>query len=333
MTGTGGGSTAIACTGQPANLSVSGTWAAYGQLSVKLQGATGGAITICPTDQVGAADLLLLITVKQDTTDPTKIDQMQATLCSIDLPTVTALVGTCDPMSKALVSTQLKVPQSFLDALPKVATAMATGTLSGTSVGSTVTVDPLDVVVGSTKSGSGLASWNTQASGCNGANMGNTKTCDMMCVDDCSSLPDHANHGYPAVTAQVCGYTPDDTKMNIMCHADSPSTPGSTLQGKAFLDIEVTPTFTGTVKSSCEVTGTVDAPIDYHVVGADVYLAGSPIPVTSAINSLPLFNIDPTASKFRMVRIDGQYGAPNWMVDPTMASAACATLNMRVNEL
>ncbi len=34
-----------------------------------------------------------------------------------------------------------------------------------------------------------------------------------------------------------------------------------------------------------------------------------------------------------MVRIDGQYGAPDWKVDPTQPSAACATLNMRVNEL
>ena len=60
------------CTGEPATLSLSGTWAAYGQLSVKLQGSPGGAITICPADQVGAATLLLLVTVQQDTADPTK---------------------------------------------------------------------------------------------------------------------------------------------------------------------------------------------------------------------------------------------------------------------
>ncbi len=87
----------VPCTGEPASLSVSGTWAAYGQLSVHLEGATGGAITICPTDQVGAATMLLLITVQQNAADPTKLDQMKATLCSIELPTVTALVGTCDP--------------------------------------------------------------------------------------------------------------------------------------------------------------------------------------------------------------------------------------------
>src|SRR6185295_17319807 len=103
-TTTSGTTSAIACTGQPADLSLTGTWAAHGKLTVKLQGAPGGAITICPTDQSGAADLLLLITVQQNAADPTKLDQLQATLCSLQLPTVTALVGTCDPMSANLVS-------------------------------------------------------------------------------------------------------------------------------------------------------------------------------------------------------------------------------------
>ena len=139
--------------------------------------------------------------------------------------------------------------------------------------------------------------------------------------------------GYPSVTIQVCGDTPSDTKNGVKCNAATPSTPGATLQGQAFIDIEVNPTFTGTVKSSCEMIGTVDSKVLYNLVGADVYLAGAPITVSSAIESLPTFQVDPAASKFRMVRIDGQYGAPDWKVDPTQASAACATLNTRVNEL
>jgi hypothetical protein len=34
-----------------------------------------------------------------------------------------------------------------------------------------------------------------------------------------------------------------------------------------------------------------------------------------------------------MVRIDGKYGAPNWMVDPTQPGAACKIVNMNMNEL
>src|SRR5689334_13609304 len=66
--GTGGGTHEIACTGAPADLALDGTWVAYGELSVKLQGAPGGAITICPADQVGAATILLMITVQQNAT-------------------------------------------------------------------------------------------------------------------------------------------------------------------------------------------------------------------------------------------------------------------------
>jgi hypothetical protein len=55
--------------------------------------------------------------------------------------------------------------------------------------------------------------------------------------------------------------------------------------------------------------------------------------VSGAIQSLPTFQVDPTQSKFRMVRVDGQYGSPSWSIDPTQPSAACQTLNMHANEL
>lgn len=334
-TGTGGGGThEIACTGQPADhLALGGTWAAYGQLSVTLQGAPGGAITICPADQVGAATLLVMLTVEQNATDPTKLDKVQATLCSVELPTVTALVGQCDPSSDALVSTQIVAPQTFIDALPKVVAAPSTGTLSDKAAGATLTLGPLDVSVGSSKSGASLPKWDASSAACNMANLGNTNACAMSCVDDCAGLRDDDGDTYPGVTVDVCGYTPDDTQGGVKCNADSPDTPGATLQGKAFIDIEVNPTLHGQAKSSCEMSGTVDTEVLYNVVGADIWLAGAPITVSSAIKSLPGFQVDPTASKFRMVRIDGQYGAPDWQVDPTQPSAACATLNMRVNEL
>lgn len=328
-----GGSKAIACPGQPAELALGGTWAAYGQLSVKLQGAAGGAITICPTDQVGAATLLVLMTVTPNAADPTKLDAVHATLCSVDLPTVTALVGTCNPGSPSLVTTQIITPKAVIDALPKVVTQPATGTVSGKSVGATVVLGPLDVTVGSSKSAPDLPRWDTTTPSCNAADLGHNNACATTCVSDCASLRDDDQDSFPGVTMQVCGYTADDTKKGVMCHADMPGVQGATLQGKAFLDIEVNPTLHGTVKSSCEIIGTVDSKVLYNIVGADLRLVGQALAVSSAIKSLPTFQVDPQASKLRMVRIDGQYGAPDWKVDPTQPSAACATLNMRVNEL
>lgn len=331
--GTGGGAAGIACDGQPTDhVSLGGTWAAYGKLAVSLQGAPGGAITICPTDQIGDASLLVMLTIDQDAADPQKLDKVQATLCSVELPVVTALVGACDPASEALVSTQIVTPPSFTAALPTITAPPATGTLSGTTVGSSVSLGPLVITVGATKSGAAMPGWDTTTTACSAAGIGQS-ACDPSCVDDCAALTNPDNDGYPGITVSVCGYTPDDTKSGIPCNAGDPSIPGATLQGKAFIDIEVDPTFTGAVKSSCEMTGAVATKVLYNLVGADIRLAGGSISVTSAINSLPAFQVDPVASKFRMVRIDGQYGAPDWGVDPAQPSAACATINARVSEL
>jgi hypothetical protein len=236
-------------------------------------------------------------------------------------------------MPTNLVSTQIIVPQAFLDALPKVANAMSGGTLGGKAPGSTISVNPFDVVVGSSKSGASLPSWNTTTSACQAMGIGTGKTCETTCVSDCPSLRDDDMDGFPGVTVQVCGATQMDTTKGTKCNAAMPSTPGVSLQGEAYIDIEVNPTFSGTAKSSCEISGSVDSQVLYHVVGADVYLGPGQIPVSSAIASLPTFQVDPTQSKFRMVRVDGMYGSPSWNIDPTNPTAACQTVNMHANEL
>ena len=328
------GSTAIPCTGEPADhVALGGTWAAYGELSVNLEGVPGGAITICPADQVGAASLLVLLTIEQNAADPTKLDQVGVTLCSLELPTVTALVGTCDPSSQAIVSTQIVAPESFIAALPKVVTQPATGSLSGKTAGSALELGPLVVTVGSTEPGVTMPRWDAAAPGCGAPDVGRTSACEVSCVDDCAALRDDDADGFPGVTVHVCGYTSDDTSGKVPCNAASPNTPGATLQGKAFIDIEVDPVLHGVARSSCELTGNVATSVLYHLTGADIWLAGAPLTVASAIKSLPSFHVDPLASRFRMVRIDGQYGAPDWGVDPAQPSVACATLNTRVNEL
>jgi hypothetical protein len=152
-------------------------------------------------------------------------------------------------------------------------------------------------------------------------------------VDDCAATLDDDGDMYPGVTMHVCGVTPDDIKQDLKCDWFAPNEPGSTLQGRAHVNIEVDPKFTGTAENSCEIAGTVDAKVLYNLIGADIFLAGGAISVTSAIKSLPTFEVDPVESKFRMIRIDGQYGAANWEVNPSKASEACATLNSRVNEL
>jgi hypothetical protein len=327
--GSGGGSTAVVCEGAPAEPDLEGTWAAYGRLAVTLQGQPGGAITICPADQIGESTMLLLLSMHRDPADPTKLVDVGAVLCEIELPVVTALVGTCDPASKSLVSTQIIAPQTLLDALPKVKTAPVAGALTGTDFA----LDRFVLTVGATKGGDMIPTWDDAASTCTATTLGRTNQCETNCVSDCASLRDDDADTYPGVTVNVCGTTPDDVQAGVPCNADAPNEPGTTLQGRGFIDMEVNPLLTGSAKSSCELEGKVDSEVRYRLVGADIYLAGAQIGVTSAIKSLPAFQVDPTQSRFRMVRIDGKYGAPDWKIDVANASASCTTLLARKNEL
>jgi hypothetical protein len=331
--GAGGGVHAITCDGAPADPALEGTWAAVGKLAVKLEGAPGGVITLCPTDQIGEASMLLLLSIKADAADAQKLAEVSASLCSIELPTVSALLGSCDPKSQGLVHTQIIAPEAFLAALPKVATPTVSGAVSGKGNGAPVAFERLTVALGASKGGDMLPRWDESGLACAGLSVGHTNACEMACVSDCAALRDDDGDSYPGVTLQVCGKTSSDEKSGVACHADNPDAPGATLQGKAFMDLQVDPRFTGTAKSSCEINGTIDAAVLYNIVGADVYLAGSNVSVNQAIKSLPAFKVDSAQSRFRMVRIDGKYGAPSFGVDPAAADAACATLRQRVNEL
>ena len=322
-----------ACPQQPASLSLSGTWAALFELSTQIQGAPGGAFAVCPANQVGTTTLLMLVTLHQSTSDPTSLDQVQAILCSMQLPTATALVGPCDPTSQALISTQLTTPPKLVAALPGLGPATATGSLSGTSPGTAITLNALDLVLGSTASGASLPTWDIASASCNQPNIGQSSTCDTSCVSDCAALRDDDMDGFPAVTVNFCGATASDVQSGAMCSAANPQTPGVTLQGPIYSDMEINPSITGTATSSCELEGNASSGLVYNVIGSNLFLAGSPITVTSTVESLPTFTVDAASSRVRMIRIDGQFGSASWGVSASAPAAACATLIANVTQL
>ena len=248
------------------------------------------------------------------------------------LPVVTALVGNCDPGSQGKISTEIIAPKAFLDALPGIATTPTTGTLAGLTTSSAVMLERFKITVGSSKTDGVLPTWDAASPSCTAANLGRTNVCDTSCVAECQALRDDDADGYPGMTAEVCGKTQSDVQNGVPCNAATPNDPGASLQGRAFLSLEVDPQFQGAAESSCEIEGTVDSGVNYAIAGADIYLAGAPIGVTSAIKSLPTFHVDPAASRFRMLRIDGQFGAPDWGVDASQPLAACAELVTRINE-
>lgn len=329
-TGGTGGNPAPSCEGQPDALDLAGTWAALGVLTVKIEGQPGSLVSICPADQIGQANLLLLVTIGQNAADPKTLEDVHATLCAVDLPAVTAVAGTCDPGTEAAVTTQISVPDELLTALPGLTSKAVGGVLADTAPGAAVTFEKFLVTAGSTKTGDALPSWDTEAAGCDAFDIGHS-ACEPTCVSDCAALVDHDNDGYPGVTLDVCGRTQDDEGKP--CNADDPTNPGITIQGRAFAALEVDPQFSGTATSSCELRGAVDSGVHYTVVGADVTLTGSPIPVYAAIEALPTLLVQPTESKLSMVRVDGKYATPDLKLDPSDPLAACKAILAKRNEL
>jgi hypothetical protein len=187
------------------------------------------------------------------------------------------------------------------------------------------------VTAGSSKSGAGLPSWDAKKSGCDAQNIGHSNKCEDTCVSDCAAARDDDKDTYPGVTLGVCGRTADD--KGKPCNVENPSDPGVTIQGRAFAALEVTPKFTGTAASSCQLSGTVDTSVTYTIMGADVTLASSQISVVSALSALPNLIVKPDQSKLTMVRVDGKYASTDLKLDAADPLAACKTVIAKIGDV
>jgi hypothetical protein len=330
-TGGTGGSSAPACEGQPDTLDVAGTWAGYGVLTASITGKPGAIASVCPADQQGQAYLLMLVTIEQDAADPTALQNIKASVCQVELPPVTAVVGQCEPGTDAAVTTQISAPDALIDALPGLTTMPSGGTLSGEKAGADVSFERFVVTAGSSATGDALPTWDAAAAGCDAADIGHNNQCDATCVTDCGSLVDHDQDTFPGISLDVCGRTQEDE--GLPCNTVDPATPGVTIQGRAFATLEVDPQFTGVAESSCLLSGNVDSNVRYTVVGADVTLVGGPISVAAALSALPTLTVQADQSKLTMVRVDGKYGTSDLMLDVGDPVAACKTIISKKNEI
>ncbi|HQP36943.1 MAG TPA: hypothetical protein PLI95_17285, partial [Polyangiaceae bacterium] len=246
------------------------------------------------------------------------------------------MVGDCDPTSESLVTVSILPRQQSLAAMPAVPMPSAQGSLAALTPGASLSMtDRFVFRTGSTKEGNAMPAWVKDNAGCGASDIqvGRNGECVEACVDDCSATVDGDGDGKVGVTFDVCGLTPDDVVSKVKCNPDDPASAGTTIQGRVFLDYQTDPLIAGKAKSSCEVTGTFDATTIYHVVGADLYLSNTQISVASALLSLPTYAISPTDSKFRMIRVDGKHGAPDWAIDVGQPGAACSVALQHQNEL
>lgn len=331
--GTGG--SAVTCSHEADEVDLGGLYALSARLSFTFSSQPGGAVTVCPVDQTSEGYFLSFVKVEH-TPGQTEVTDISAVVCTLDLPVISAIVGECSPQAPNLVYAGLDFPPALIEAVPSASTAVTTALLSSTSKGAKLSAGNLNFTIGTDEPVATAPSWLMDEPGCgiNDNEPGRTSMCESDCVSDCSAAVDDDGDGWPGVTVHVCGYTDEDKTQNVPCNALEPNEAGATIQGRAFMNLQVEPlTLTGTAVSSCEVAGTLDAAISYNVIGSDLYLANTQISVTSAIKSLPQYQVNTSDSRFRLVRIDGKYGAPDWDADWSDRLATCTTIIANQNEL
>ena len=139
---------------------------------------------------------------------------------------------------------------------------------------------------------------------------GRQMQCETMCRRRLrsSTLIDVDMDGpIPASPRRCARSTEDDTSNGVKCSAAAPNTlPGSTIQGQAFLRhpgsrSAITRGPRRTRASSREAHRHASA-LQRRPVRT-MYLAGTQISVSSAILSLPTFDVDAAKSKFEMIRV------------------------------
>lgn len=289
---------------------------------------------MCPVDQQGEAMMSFLVDISRDPTTPNAYS-IHANTCSLNLPTLTAMAGTCDPAASGLLSVGILVPDLLTNVLPIIEEAPAKAHLEGSSPSSAFLSDALTFTFGGRSDRPNLPSWLIDRKNCGPYDfaLGHTANCESACVDDCGATFDDDHNDYPGVSVDVCGYTQDDLSTKVICRSDKPNQAGSTLQGRMAMVFRAALSLVGNARSSCEITGTFDSTTIYSVLGADAYLTNTNIPVASVIKSLPLFDADPKNSRFRLVRIDGLHGAPDYNLVGRTPPDACSVIRSHKNDL
>lgn len=324
------GSTDRTCT-DDGQLDLDGTFVLDATLSFEFSSQPGGAVTVCPEDQTSDGSFLGLLRLQHEPGQQTV--KLEAVVCTLELPIISAIVGQCHPDAPNLVYAGLEFPEALIRALPVASVGRATGTLRDAGTETLVDFSRITFTVGTPKTGDEMPAWQETKAGCNDVALGRGQQCAEECVSACEELVDHDHDGYPGVSVHVCGYTDDDRTHAVACNPEEPSEPGTTIQGRAMLDMQVDPLMQNArVASSCAIEGPLDAHIRYNVIGADLYVTNTQISVVSATRSLPVYEVQPD-SRFWAVRIDGKYGSPNWDADFSDPVRACAAAIARRNEI
>lgn len=309
----------MACTRQ-GELDLSGTWLIKARLDVVMKSVQEAPVQVCPEDQTGPAELLLVARFEQSGVELTSVG---VTICDFTLPGVTAIVGACAADTLGSVKSQVVPTEGLRAELPGLVVPKGKGKLGGTADGASFEPERLTFVLGSQSLKGPMAAWKGGPI-CDDpkAPLGTGEGCEEQCVTSCGDVIDSDEDKLPGVSMAVCGRTPDELQ-GTKCNTEHPEEPGVTLQGTAAINFRVNPLLKGKAESSCLVRGNVDAEIDYNVLGANVRLAGGILSVKQVRDAIPVFDVLPETSQFVAVRVDGQYGSPKLEIAADNPKAAC----------
>lgn len=315
----GGGASAISCR-EEGPVDVTGTWLIKARLDVVMSSSDKALVKVCPADQTGPADLVLLGRFEQQGGD---LKSVALTICDFSMPQVTAVIGPCSENSMASVTSQVSPSAALRAALPDLVVPKVSGKVEGTGPGALFEPERITFVLGSQTLTGPMAAWKGGGA-CDDLKtpLGTGPGCETQCVTTCSDVVDADSDTLPGISMAVCGRSASDA-AEATCNVATPSGPGITLQGTAGINFRVDPLFRGQVESSCVVRGKVDAEIDYNVLGSNLWLSGGIMTVRQVQAAIPVFDVLPETSQFVAVRVDGQHGSPDLAL-PADNQAACA---------
>ena len=301
---------------------LTGTWALLARYSIALHGQSGGMANLCPMEQVDSASLLAVVDIAKSGDGYT----MSAVSCHLALPSVKAMAGKCEPDTGNYLTVNIDIPAPMYQSFATLDPVHANGTLSPSSA---LSFDPFRFTWG-TRANT-LPSWQPSQCGDN-SDKGHTSECETTCVTGCDDLVDDDNDGFPGVTVHLCGRTEQDRQLSLPCNAVEPNVPGITFQGSIPMALYSQLTLQGNARSSCEASGTFSSDTQYKVLGSDVWISGTSLAVSQVVLSLLLFEGQAADSRWRLVRVDGTHGSPNWNL-PQDAPGRCAKIRANENEL
>ncbi|MCS6900006.1 MAG: hypothetical protein RMJ98_09880 [Myxococcales bacterium] len=302
------------------DLDLSGTWLIKARLEVDLKSREGALVQVCPAQQTGVSELLLLGHFEQEGTE---LPKLGLTICDFSLPEVTAFVGQCTPGEVGPVRAQVTPSEALLAALPGLVISNGRGKLGGLENGASFEPERFTFALGTKSTTGTMASWKGGGTCDNPQNpMGTGEGCEQDCVTDCGDVLDSDGDKLPGVSMTVCGFSKDEAQ-GAKCSPEEPDQPGVTLQGKTGINFRVNPMLSGKAENSCLLRGGVDAKIEYNVLGANVRLTGGILTVKLVQEAIPLFDVVATNSQFVALRVDGKYGTPDLGLPADNPQMAC----------